>query len=172
MRDVFVGVALYFPMMICLAKYLQFDRFDRKPAYNNGECAVENRVFTATNVSEFQCLIGCSVNNTCFTVFYDVSQLQCYGCNVVYSGTLQPNVLLAGMMSTAYVFVPGRQMTILRAVTLQRMIERMRCVWKFRKIQLIRTMFECLNPSYRRWSVSIAFITVYVGYASVWVTHA
>ena len=111
MRDVFVGVALYFPMMICLATCLRFDRFDRKPAYDNGVCDVENRVFTATNVNEFQCLIGCSVNNTCFTVFYDVSQLQCYGCNVVYSGTLQPNVLPDGRMSTAYMFVQGWQMT-------------------------------------------------------------
>ena len=107
MRKFVVSFAMAFPAIIALVACLRFDRFDRKPAYDNGVCVVENRVFTATNVSEFQCLIGCSVNITCYTVFYDVTQLQCYGCNVVYSGTLQPNVLAEGLMSTAYVFVPG-----------------------------------------------------------------
>ena len=111
MRNFLVGFVIALPAIIGLATCLQFERFDRNPAFDNGVCVVENRVFTATNVNEFQCLIGCSVNNTCFTVFYDVSQLQCYGCNVVYSGTLQPNVLPDGRMSTAYMFVPGWQMT-------------------------------------------------------------
>jgi len=53
------------------------------------------------------------------------------------------------------------------AVTLQRMKERMGSVWKFRKKILIRTTFECLNPSYRRRSVIVAFITVCVAYTSV-----
>jgi len=113
MRKVLVDFAMALLAMIALVKCLRFDRFDRNQAYDNGVCAVENRVFTATNVSEFQCLIGCSVNNTCYTVFYDVTTQQCYGCNVVYSGTLQPNVLPEGMMSTAYMFVPGNIFTLI-----------------------------------------------------------
>jgi len=58
------------------------------------------------------------------------------------------------------------------AVTLQRMIERMSSVWKFEQKLLIRTTFDCLNSSYRRRSLIVAFITVCVAYTSVIVTYA
>ena len=44
---------------------------------------------------------------------------------------------------------------------------------KFKRNLLIRKTFECLNPSYRRRSVSVAVITVCVAYmyTIIWVTY-